>query len=101
MAGRTNIFVYDNGNHVEEMLNMLEDEEEDTIQKDFSDDVDTDVDTEDEDNIETQNNNSDTEEDNTTKWYIAPGSKRQQSGPHNLIRNLTGGIERRGTRKIP
>ncbi|KAK9712124.1 Transposase IS4 [Popillia japonica] len=132
MASGGNIFDFDNPSHIEEMLKMLEDEEEHTIGKDFSDDVETDG----EDNVETQNDNSNTEEEdesdveqlssnksyfignttkwyiapgsksdveqlssnksyfigNTTKWYIAPGSKRKQIAAHNLIMHLPGVI---------
>ncbi|KAK9730060.1 hypothetical protein QE152_g15503 [Popillia japonica] len=63
MANGRNIFDFHNSSHVQEMLKRLENEEEDTIGEDFSDDIDTDG----EDNVETQNDNCDTEKEGETQ----------------------------------
>lgn len=109
MADREKMYDLENPQHVEEILRMLDEDDEDIIE-DFGDETDTDG----EDQLEVREADSETEQeddseaeeefesnendqfflgkDKITKWYHNPKSNRVRTPAQNLIKRLPGVI---------
>ncbi|KAF2888527.1 hypothetical protein ILUMI_17646, partial [Ignelater luminosus] len=94
-----------NRDHVDELLKMLDDDDENDISEDFGDESDTDgknqieslqdnseTEQEDESNNSNEEMELNKEKDKITKWVYNPKSKRVRVQTQNLIKRLTGVI---------